>query len=559
MSGEEELPVLVVGAGVSGLSAARLLRSKGKEVVVLEAGDRVGGRTFTVRDEGVVSGGVGTRGSYGWADMGASYVGPTQDHVLRLCRELGLKTYPCKADDDSLHYSKGKRCRYQSTWPKFWWRNPLAGWDVFYVTKKMDEMAATIPIREPWKARNAKEWDQMTVEEFLQKTCWTKDAMEFLQALCCLNNTAESYQMSLLFYLWYMRQGDGLLRLWYIDGGAQERKIVGGTQQISLRIAESLGDRVKLNDPVVRITYSGDSDGSVTINTLSGKEYQGSHVILAMPPCVQMKIHFSPPLPPLRQQLLQRIPMGTVVKCLVFYKHAFWVDKGLNGMVTCHDDFEVVGNAAEDIKDAGLPGLLPGIICFIYSKQALELYQLDYDARRDAVCASLARMYGCPEALKPAFYLDKIWAEEQYIGGCYTSYYPPGVLSHYGEALRQPLPLAPSLQARIFFAGTETASVWTGYLSGAVESGERAAREVLHAEGLISQDEVWVTEPENEDMPHVSLERSAVHRYLPPIGPTLLVASLAVSFFLLRKASNRAIALSHIRDFYHHRFMAMKS
>ncbi|XP_071440613.1 amine oxidase [flavin-containing] B-like [Hetaerina americana] len=557
MDTSEELPVLVVGAGLSGLSAARLLRSRGKEVVVLEANDRVGGRTLTLHDDGATSSALTSRQSYGWADMGASYVGPTQDHVLRLCRDLGLKTFPCKADDDSLHYSRGWTHRYQTTWPTFWWSNPIAGWDVRYVTNKMDDMAATIPIREPWKAPKAAEWDQITVQEFLQKTCWTKDAVEFMKALCCLNNTAESYQMSLLFYLWYMRQGNSLLRLWYIDGGAQERKIIGGTQQISLRIAESLGERVKLNDPVAQINYDGSANGSVTISTLSGKEYKGSHVILAMPPCVQMKIHFNPPLPPLRQQLLQRIPMGTVVKCLVFYNHAFWVDKGLNGMVTCHDDLEVVGNAAEDIKDAGVPGLLPGLICFIYSKRALELYQLNLEARRDAVCASLARMYGCPEALKPTHYVDKIWAAEQYIGGCYTSYYPPGVLTHYGPALREPLPPPPAQCSRIYFAGTETASVWTGYLSGAVESGERAAREVLHAEGLIPHEEVWVEEPENDEIPHVNLQRSLLQKLTPPIGPTLVLISLAASFLLLRRTQCRTV-LPNFRVLCH-RFYLMHS
>ncbi|KAG8224302.1 hypothetical protein J437_LFUL007242 [Ladona fulva] len=434
-------PVIVVGAGVSGLSAARFLRSRGKEVIVLEAQDRVGGRTLTIRDDGKTGSNVSSRRSFGWADMGASYVGPTQDHVLRLCKDLGLKTFPCKSDRDMIHYSKGKVNRYKSTWPNFWWRNPLAAWDVRVIAGNFEDMAATIPIREPWKAANAEEWDHMTVQEYLDRNCWTKDAKEFMKSLCCLNNTAEASQMSLLFYLWYMRQGESLLRLWSIDGGAQERKIIGGTQQISIKIAESLGDRVKLNDPVVHIEYNGTENGG-------------------------MKIHYEPPLPPLRQQLLQRNPMGTVVKCIVFYNNAFWEDKGLNGMVTCHDGIEVVGNAAEDIKDAGVPGLLPGLICFIYSEHAIELYQMSEEARKEAVCTSLANMYGTSEALK-------------YIGGCYTSYYPPGVLTHYGEALREPLPQPPMPCQRLFFAGTETASVWTGYLNGAVEAGERAARQVI--------------------------------------------------------------------------------
>lgn len=77
------------------MCAARLLSKHGVDVVVLEASDRVGGRTYTKTDP-----------SYGWADLGASYVGPTQNHILRLCKELGCETYKCYYDNDLLHYSK---------------------------------------------------------------------------------------------------------------------------------------------------------------------------------------------------------------------------------------------------------------------------------------------------------------------------------------------------------------------------------------------------------------------------------------------------------------------
>ncbi|EEC17136.1 conserved hypothetical protein [Ixodes scapularis] len=77
-----------------GLSAAKLLTEQGVDVIVLEARERVGGRTHTVKNDVVE-----------WVDLGGSYVGPTQNHILRLSHELGVDTYKIFADLKSIHYS----------------------------------------------------------------------------------------------------------------------------------------------------------------------------------------------------------------------------------------------------------------------------------------------------------------------------------------------------------------------------------------------------------------------------------------------------------------------
>nr|CAD7606124.1 unnamed protein product [Timema genevievae] len=397
---------LYVDKNIVGLSSARLLASHGVDVVVLEAADRVGGRTLTVHppdDDPSVP-------KFGWADLGASYVGPSQNHILRLCKELGLGTYLCSDKHDFIHYSKGRQFCYQTTWPNLWWSNPLAYLEVVYMCRLMDNMSKEIPLDKPWKAPRAKEWDKLTVQDFLCRHCWTKygrqfcyqttwpnlwwsnplaylevvymcrlmdnmskeipldkpwkaprakewdkltvqdflcrhcwtkyvhnhpdnimtiiqilrDGVEFLLALCSNNNTADGYEMSLLYYLWYMCQGGGLLNLWRVKGGAQERKIIGGSQQVCLKMAEQLTERVHLNQPVVKINYS---TKGVCVQTLDGTEFTGTHLILALPPSLQMKIHFDPPLSSHRYGLLQRSPMGLVLKCIIFFNHPFWAEK----------------------------------------------------------------------------------------------------------------------------------------------------------------------------------------------------------------------------------------
>ncbi|CAG2063654.1 unnamed protein product, partial [Timema podura] len=182
----------------------------------------------------------------------------------------------------------GRQFCYQTTWPNLWWSNPLAYLEVVYMCRLMDNMSKEIPLDKPWKAPRAKEWDKLTVQDFLCRHCWTKDGVEFLLALCSNNNTADGYEMSLLYYLWYMCQGGGLLNLWRVKGGAQERKIIGGSQQVCLKMAEQLTERVHLNQPVVKINYS---TKGVCVQTLDGTEFTGTHLILALPPSLQQQLN----------------------------------------------------------------------------------------------------------------------------------------------------------------------------------------------------------------------------------------------------------------------------
>ena len=84
-----------------------------------------------------------------------------------------------------------------------------------------------------------------------------------------------------------------------------------------------------------------------------------------------------------------------------------------------------------------------------------------------------ARLYG-PRAGRPAAYVERLWAEEEWSRGCYGCHMPTGAWTEYGEALRAPV-------APLHWAGAEVAEVWSGYMDGAVRSGEQAARDVLEA------------------------------------------------------------------------------
>jgi len=130
-------------------------------------------------------------------------------------------------------------------------------------------------------------------------------------------------------------------------------------------------------------------------------------------------------------------------------------------------------------------------------------------------------MFNSPEMRHPVNYVEKNWAEEEYSGGCYVSHFPPGVLTSLGDELRKP-------NGRVFYAGTESATYWSGYMEGAIEAGERAAREVLHAMGRIDESEIWKDEEMSPDWPELPMEPSLIQKCLPSV-PTALFGFFSVA------------------------------
>ncbi|XP_028902432.1 amine oxidase [flavin-containing] A isoform X1 [Ornithorhynchus anatinus] len=495
--------VVVVGGGISGLSAAKLLTESGISVVVLEARDRVGGRTYTVRNKEVK-----------YVDVGGAYIGPTQNRILRLSKELGIETYKVNVTERLIQHVKGKSYPFRGAFPPVW--NPIAYLDYNNLWRTMDHMGKEIPPEAPWDAPHAEEWDKMTMKELIDQICWTKTARQFATLFVNINVTSEPHEVSALWFLWYVKQCGGTTRIFSITNGGQERKFVGGSGLVSERIMERLGDLVKLGRPVVGIDQSGDN---VIVETLNHEIFEGRYVISAVPPSLTAKIHFSPELPPQRNQLIHRLPMGAIIKCMMYYKEAFWRKMNYCGCMIIEDEDAPISISLDDTKP---DDSVPAIMGFILTRKAHRLASLTKEERRRKICELYARVLGSDKALHPVHYEEKNWCEEQYSGGCYTAYFPPGIMTQYGRIIRQPVD-------KIYFAGTETATQWSGYMEGAVQAGERAAREVLHAMGKITKSEIWKTEPESQDVVARPITTTFWERNLPSVPGLLKLIGLSAS------------------------------
>ena len=231
---EKESDVIVIGGGISGLCAAKLLHENyGVDVLVLEARDRVGGRTQTLVDPRVK-----------YVDLGGAYVGPTQDRILRVAKELGVQTYKVYNHGKDVEQFNGRRCTFSgdfSTW------NPVAMLDYYSAVRTLDKMAFSLPIDAPWTAKKAHEWDSMTVKELFDKICWTTYGRKRMVQILHDAMAAEPQDMSLLYYLWYLNSAGGVKRIAETENAGQERKFVGGSQQISNKIKEDLESKVRMS------------------------------------------------------------------------------------------------------------------------------------------------------------------------------------------------------------------------------------------------------------------------------------------------------------------------
>jgi monoamine oxidase len=447
--------VVVVGAGLAGLTAARELHNAGRSVIVLEARNRVGGRCLS-RSLGP--------GASDVANLGATWIGPTQHKIQALMAELGIGKFPTYSTGKLLWYENGKATPYTGTVPP---ANPVAVLQVGELTiPQLDRMANTVPLDAPWAAPNAVEWDSMTVDTWTKQNVNTFDGQKLIALAVEAVLSVEPRDVSLLYFLFYVHAAGGVNPLVANagDGGAQDFRVTRGTQRISIKIAHQLGKRVFLRRPVRRIDH-GPRGATVHSDSLSVK---CKEVIVAIPPNLAGRIEYSPGVPALRDQLTQRAPVGSLIKTIAVYDTPFWREQGFNGQVT--SDQGPVKVMFDACPASGTPGVLLG---FVDGDDARQLSDLSARQRASAALQSYVRYFG-RQAGHPRRYFDHVWDREIYTGGCPVGITPPGVLTEYGPALREPV-------GRIHWAGTETATVWTGYMDGAVQSGQRAASEVLAA------------------------------------------------------------------------------
>lgn len=436
--------VLVVGAGLAGLSAARALHDAGVDVQVWEARDRVGGRTLTSELGGAA------------IDLGAQWLGPGQHRMHALADRFGLERFATWNQGDSLVVDDGEVARYGGTVPLL---GPL----------QLARMAAAL-VQLRVMARTAERgrvgrWPSLATS--LSTTIGDDSGRRVVDAAIRVIFGEEPERLSAAWAAAYAAAAGGdLLDLAAIEGGAQETRLVGGTQAFSHALADGLD--ITLERPVARIER--DPDG-VTVHAVDGGRVRARRVVVAVPPPLLAAIKHVPVLPEPLWSTLGAIEMGSTTKVFLAYDEPFWRAAGLRGEAVLTD-----GPVQVVFDNCSADGSVAMLLAFVTGDAARMAARAGDDELRDGVLRSLGRAFG-PRATRPVAVVQQHWERERWTGGC-----PTANLTLPLDHARGPAVLRRSV-GRLHLAGTETAREWRGYMEGAVESGQRAATEVLAATG----------------------------------------------------------------------------
>lgn len=439
--------VVIIGAGYAGIAAAKKLHEANVDFVVIEARDRIGGRTQTQK---LKSGAT--------VDLGAQWIGPTQKNMWQWVDETQTTTYSTYDTGKNILSYKNTISTYKGTIPKI---DPISLIDLGNAIRKIDKLSKEISLEKPWEHKDAKELDAMTLHTWIKKNMYTEKAKMLFKVGIETVFAAEPQELSLLHALFYSHSGESMESLISIENGAQQTLVVGGTQTLLKKIAVPFEDKIYTDNPVKSITQ----EEAVIVET-DKLIVRAGKCIATLPPTLYSSIKFNPILPQRKAQLIQRMPMGAAMKCFCIYEKPFWRAKGFSGQIVSDESpVKVTFDCTNSDDDLGV------LLVFVEAQDAREFVEKTRLERKRAILEGLVKYFGI-EALNVLEYEDKCWTEEEYSRGCYVGNVPPGVITQFEDIIRQPF-------MHVHFAGTETATKWNGYMEGAILSGHRAVEEVM--------------------------------------------------------------------------------
>ena len=452
--------VVIVGAGPSGLTAARELKKAGLSVAVLEARDRVGGRTWTDTIDGAM------------LEIGGQWVSPDQTALLALIDDLGLQTYSRYRDGESVYIgADGKRTLYTGeTFPV----SETTAAEMDKLTALLDSLAAEIGAEEPWAHPKARELDTISFHHWLRQNSTDEEACNNIGLFIAGGMLTKPAHAFSALQAVLMAASAGSFSNLTDEDFILDKRVVGGMQQVSLLQAAELGDDVVLDSPVRTINWAEDASGGHRVTAVSERATVNARfVIMAVPPNLYSRVSFNPPLPRRQHQMHQHQSLGLVIKVHAVYSSPFWREDGLSG--TAFGAGAIVQEVYDNTNHEDPRGTLVG---FVSDEKADAMFELSAEDRRRTILESIASFLG-EKALDPEVYYESDWGSEEWTRGAYAASYDLGGLHRYGKDQLKPV-------GPIYWSSSDLAAEGYQHVDGAVRMGQITAARIVAAADRVS-------------------------------------------------------------------------
>src|SRR5262249_19650776 len=448
--------VIVIGAGLAGMSSAYELTQAGHEVMVLEARTRSGGRGVTLR-------GLFPRGLY--AEGGATNVCDNHQWTMKYVKELGVALDPMGSSGGgaSIFHIRGKRIVIKSGSPVEW---PLelkpeekglsraALWAKYVapVVKELGDPAAA-----DWPPAPLKRYDSMSFAEFLRQQGASPGAVEILR-LGLAHQLGEGADAVSALNLLREAAPRAVVK--------QSFSIRGGSDSLPRAFAARLGERIHYGMPVYAIEHDGRGVRVICWQGLNQRTFAADYLICAIPFATLKRVEVSPGFSPQKQQAIAQLGNTSVARVFLQTRKRFWLEGGLSDAATT--DLPIM--TAYD-KAHYLPGKRGLLEAYLAGERARLMAELTPSERLNFTVSQMERIL---PAIKEHYEggASVCWDEDVWARGAYA-WFKPGQMELFLPHLARP-------EGRVHFAGDHT-SPWPGWMNGALQSGARAAREVSQA------------------------------------------------------------------------------
>lgn len=445
------LDCAIIGAGLAGLVAARDLRNRGLDVVVLEARDRVGGRV----ENAALSDGS-------QVELGGQWIGAGHDAILELVNRYGLNTIGLPAEGNLMVRIHGRATAVPSR-ADGKELTPFEVSDLSQGLLRLRRLAKRLAEDPTWVKVN-KAWLQQDLRRWVRTNLRTSGAQERFGEVYTAAYGPMTEEKTLLEGLRQINSGPDLESMLASNGGLNQQRVDGGVAALCEAITVELGDAVRLGQPVVKVSH----DDTAVLTLASGETIEARTVISTLPPRLAVALEHDPALPTWRAEAAEKVAAGNVIKAFLIYDRPFWRDKGLSGQSSSDEGAVRVtfDTTRPDSERGHLLGFFEGIEAGSYANRTRE-------ERRRAFIDSAVNVFG-PEGAEAIEYIERDWSAEVYTGGCHGAHFAPGIWSSNG-------PVLAASEGCLHWAGAEYSSRFNGYMEGAVRSGEEVAAAVARA------------------------------------------------------------------------------